>query len=85
MICRGNEINIEFCRYRLWGILNCRYSEDVGVVCGLRKYRFMVIVDIFVDFCRYLDNDITLMFILLFKIYLSESSLDTICEWFIYF
>lgn len=84
VICRGNETNIEFCRHRPWGTSNCRHSEDVGVVCGSRKYRFMVTVDISVDPCRHSDNDTSLMPILLFKIHLSESSPDTTCEWLIH-
>lgn len=41
--CRGNELNIDFCLYRVYGSNNCRYTEDVGVVCIDSEFDFVIL------------------------------------------
>ncbi len=31
--CNGNEIRLQDCQHRAWGIHNCVHSEDVGIKC----------------------------------------------------
>jgi len=40
--CLGNEMSIEDCGHRGWGIHNCGHHEDASVIC-LSKYDYFIV------------------------------------------
>lgn len=52
VVCNGNEGNINSCFYLGFGIYNCGYSEDVGVICS--KYRIDILYILYVYFIVFL-------------------------------
>lgn len=36
--CIGIEVFIDLCYFNGWGVYDCGYDEDVGVICNLGKF-----------------------------------------------